>query len=111
VRISANNHKKLLTAYYVIIFVSKHLFIPNFAGVKCGYVVLSQENKPLVESSYEARSEKELAVLVEYIDSSKIEAPEATWLDIILYSRDQIIKENQAMGTTVSFWSSLIYFV
>ncbi len=81
---------------------SKHLFIPNFAGVKCGYVKATPENVLLKESCYEARTEKELAVLIEYIDSSKIESPVATHLDIILYSRDQIIKENEAMGSTVS---------
>ncbi len=87
--------------------ISKHLFIPNFANVKCGYVSASPENIHLKESCYEARSEKELPVLIEYIDSSKIEAPTATHLDIILYSRDQITKENEAMGTVVSVFMFL----
>ncbi len=38
-------------------------------------------------------------MLIQYIDKSKIEAPLATHLDIILYSREQIIKENEAMNT------------
>ncbi len=76
--------------------------MPNFAGVKCGYVVATPENIALKESGYDARKENELAVLVEFIDSSKIESPEATFLDIILYSREQIIKENEAMGSAVS---------
>lgn len=80
---------------------SKHLFIPNFAQVKCGYVLKTEENKPLIESGYEARKENELAVLVEYISREKIEPPEATFLDIILYSREQIILENEAMGSPV----------
>ena len=37
---------------------------------------------------------------MEYINSDKLPAPDATFLDIILYSRDQIIKENEAMGIT-----------
>lgn len=52
----------------------------------------------MIESCYEARKENELAVLIQYIDKSKIEAPLASHLDIILYSREQIINENIAMG-------------
>jgi hypothetical protein len=87
--------------------VSKHLFIPNFANVDCGYTEITEENKPLIESGYDARTEKELAVLVQYIDRNRLPPPKATFLDIILYSREQIIKENQAMGSTVS---SLFFF-
>ena len=76
----------------------KHLFVHNFASVTCGYTKITDETKPLIQSEYEARKEGELAVLVEYIDRNRITAPEATHLDIILYSRDQIIKENEAMG-------------
>jgi hypothetical protein len=82
--------------------VSKHLFIPNFANVDCGYTEITEENKPLIESGYDARTEKELAVLVQYIDRNRLPPPKATFLDIILYSREQLIKENQAMGSTVS---------
>ena len=78
----------------------KHLFVPNFAGVTCGYTKITAENKGLIQSEYEARKEGELAVLVEYISSSKLAAPQATHLDIILYSREQITKENEAMGVT-----------
>ena len=81
---------------------SKHLFIPNFAGVECGYAEITAENQHLIESGYEARKENELAVLVQYIDRNKLAPPQATCLDIILYSREQIIKENEAMGTEVT---------
>eukprot|EP01134_Creolimax_fragrantissima_P007485 CFRG7485T1 len=76
----------------------KHLFVPNFCNVKCGYVAISEENKHLIKTDYEARTEKELPVLVRYFDTSVVEAPTATHLDIILYSREQIMKENEAMG-------------
>ena len=79
----------------------KHLFVPNFANVKCGYVEKTPENIPLIESGYESRKEGELAVLVEYIPRSKMPAVDATHLDIILYSREQITKENIAMGLKV----------
>jgi len=76
----------------------KHLFIENFANVECGYAKITEENKGLIESCYETRKEGELAVLVQYFDRRKVPPPLATHLDIILYSREQIIKENQAMG-------------
>lgn len=80
---------------------SKHVFIPNFANVECGYAEISDANRHLIESCYEARKENELAVLIQYIDRNKLPPPQATCLDIILYSRDQIIKENEAMGSEV----------
>ena len=64
----------------------------------------TDENKHLIESCYESRKENELAVLIEYIDRLKIVAPDATYLDIILYSREQIIKENIAMGSKVCYY-------
>lgn len=78
----------------------KHLFVPNFANIKCGYAKITPENKHLVESCYEARKENELPVLIQYFDKDKVAAPIATYLDIILYSREQIIQENLAMGET-----------
>eukprot|EP01038_Epipyxis_sp_PR26KG_P008305 gene8305-11236_t len=77
----------------------KHLFVPNFAKVKCGYATITAENKSLIESCYEARKADELPVLIQYIPKEVFEPQEATYLDIILYSRDQIIKENIAMGS------------
>ena len=62
---------------------------------------ISPSNKHLIESCYEARTEKELAVLIQYIDRKKLPAPKATHMDVILYSREQIIKENEAMGNPV----------
>ena len=86
----------------------KHLFIPNFAGVRCGYVKLTDEIKSLVKSGYEARKENELPVLIQWIDSADFSAEQATFLDVILYSREQIIEENKATGEvppdTVAPW-------
>eukprot|EP00729_Bicosta_minor_P015242 gene15242-4221_t len=58
---------------------------------------ITEDNKALVESGYEARTEKELAVLTRWFPSSKVEPVNAEWLDIILYSREQINIENAAM--------------
>lgn len=90
-----------LTSVYTLLLNSKHVFVPNFCNMDCGYVEITPDNKHLIESCYEARTEKELPVLVQYIDRTKLEAPKATQLDVILYSREQIIKENEAMGNEV----------
>jgi len=76
----------------------KHIFVENFCGVKCGYTKITDENRHLIKSGYEARKEGELPVLVQWIDAKDCPAPEATHLDVILYSREQIIAENEAMG-------------
>lgn len=86
-------------------FISKHIFVPNFVDMECGYIEKTIESIPFIQSCYEARTEKELAVLIEYIDRTQLAAPKATYLDIILYSREQIIKENQAMGTEVNIYA------
>lgn len=62
-------------------------------------MAITDENRHLIESAYEARKENELAVLIQYVDRQKVIPPQATFLDIILYSREQIIKENEAMGS------------
>jgi len=52
-------------------------------------------------TQYEARTPKELPVLTRYFPSSAInpsDLPVATFIDVILYSREQIRKENAAMG-------------
>lgn len=76
----------------------KHIFVPNFMNVKCGYAKITPENSHLIESCYEARKESELPVLIQYFDRNKVEAPLASHLDIILYSREQINLENIAMN-------------
>ena len=78
----------------------KHLFIENFCNVECGYAKIVPENKHLIESCYDARKEGELAVLIQYFDRQQVPPPQATHLDIILYSLEQIIQENKEMGET-----------
>lgn len=56
--------------------------------------------KIFFRSTYEARTEKELAVLKRYFSAEDIKLEKSKFLDIILYSKDQIQKENEAMGNT-----------
>lgn len=78
----------------------KHLFVPNFANVECGYVALTEDNKNLLRCCYESRNEGELPVLVSYFEKKSVEQPKATYLDVILYSKEQIELEHVAMGKT-----------
>jgi len=85
----------------------KHLFVPNvlsndggfWSDVNVGALTITEENAHLLRSGYEARTPKELPVLSRWfpLDSAG-KLPTATWLDIILYSREQIDKENAAMN-------------
>jgi hypothetical protein len=77
----------------------KHIFVPCFLeGAFAEAVPITDENKNLLLSEYQARTEKELSVLVRWFPLGSIQAPKATYLDLILYSREQLIKETLAMG-------------
>jgi hypothetical protein len=78
----------------------KHFFVRNFVGnhLKTPVVKITPENERLLRSGYEARTPEELPVLQRWFDAKDVTTPTAEWLDIILYSGDQIVKENAAMG-------------
>ncbi len=79
----------------------KHLFVPNFTPAKLNYLKITTENEGSLRSAYEARTEQELPVLVRWFPQELSPAPTvAKFLDIILYSREQIRKEAAAMGRT-----------
>jgi hypothetical protein len=63
---------------------------------------ITPANEGLIRTEYEARTPKELPVLTRYFPSESIpqdSLPPATYLDVILYSRSQIIAENLATET------------
>lgn len=73
--------------------------MPNFVGAKINYLEITPENEGLMRSGYDARTEQELPVMVRWFPAETAgEPPVATFLDVILYSRDQIRKETAAMG-------------
>lgn len=81
----------------------KHIFLRNTLSDKlqAADVLITPENEKLIRSGYEARTPKELAVLTRWIDAKDLEGqaiPPAQWLDVILYSREQIRKESAATG-------------
>ena len=73
---------------------SKHVFVPNFAKVKRTAIAITPENEMHLRTGYEARTEKELPVLSRWFPRENVGDPgEAAFLDVILYSREQIRKE------------------
>lgn len=79
----------------------KHLFVENdFTDARVNVLPITSENEHLLRTEYVARNEKELPVLQRYFPKELFgdDLPKANYLDLILYSRDQINKENEAMN-------------
>ena len=83
----------------------KHIFLTNdFTknDARVNVLEMTKENEHLIRTEYVARNDQELPILQRFIPSSSledsIELPVAQYLDFILYSREQINKENESMG-------------
>jgi len=80
----------------------KHLFVENDFTDACTNVLpITPENEGMLRTKYEARNEKELPVLVRFFPQELVgtdNLPKAKYLDLILYSREQIRAENAAKG-------------
>jgi hypothetical protein len=71
----------------------KHLFLRNDSPTKAGVARITPENQHLLRSGYESRRPEELPVLGRWFEG--LEAPRAEFLDLILYSREQLEKEDE----------------
>lgn len=93
----------------------KHLFVINdFTDARVSVLPITEDNERHLRTRYEARTERELPVLTRHFDRESLLLdggggkderdvfPVAGYLDLILYSREQIEKENAAMGKTPS---------
>ncbi len=85
----------------------KHLFIKNdFTDAQVNVLPITNDNQDKIRTKYEARNDKELPVLnrffpLELVANSNNDnntLPVAKYLDLILYSREQINMENEAQG-------------
>jgi hypothetical protein len=65
----------------------------NWTGTRCLTIPITEANRHLLRSGYEARSKAELPVLTRWFEG--IEAPVADYLIPILYSRAQLEKEGE----------------
>jgi hypothetical protein len=63
----------------------------NWTSTRCLTVPVTAENRHLLRSAYEARTRAELPVLVRWFEG--VEPPQADYLVVILYSREQLAKE------------------
>jgi len=63
----------------------------NWTSTRCLAVPITEHNRHLLRSRYEARSSDELPVLVRWFEG--LEPPVADYLIVILYSREQLLKE------------------
>ena len=76
----------------------KHVFIPNeYDDVAVSALPITDANRHLLETAYARRRPEEFAVLTRFFPPDKVTAPRAEWLDIILYSREQLVKEHAAL--------------
>jgi hypothetical protein len=63
----------------------------NWTSTRCSVLPISADNRHLLRSAYEARTQNELPVLVRWFEG--IEPPVANYLLPILYSREQLALE------------------
>ena len=63
----------------------------NWTSTRCLTVPITDDNRHLLCSDYEARTRDELPVLVRWFEN--IDPPVADYLIVILYSREQLAKE------------------
>lgn len=63
----------------------------NWTSTRCLTTPITDDNRHLLRSAYEARTKDELPVLVRWFEG--IEPPVANYFGVILYSREQLAKE------------------
>ena len=71
----------------------KHLFIENWTDALHGVVKITDRNEQLLHTGYVARREGELPVLSRWFDALDVDLKPAPYLDIILYSAEQLSSE------------------
>jgi len=64
----------------------------NWTDTPCGSVEITEANRHLLRSDYEARTAEELPILTRWFEG--IEAPRAAYLQVILYDAVQLARED-----------------
>ncbi len=85
-----NEHSPLVVLDGYAPFCKLHVH-RNWTATRCLTVPVTEANRHLLRSAYEARNQSELPVLVRWFED--IEPPVADYLIVILYSREQLVKE------------------
>jgi len=68
----------------------------NWTATRCLTVPITDDNRHLLRSTYEARTDAELPVLVRWFEG--VPAPVADYLLVIVYSREQLLKEGDVVN-------------
>ena len=85
-----NTHAPLAVLEGYASFCKLHVH-RNWTPTRCLAVPITDDNRHLLRSDYEARNEAELPVLVRWFEG--LEPPVANYLIPILYSREQLARE------------------
>lgn len=75
----------------------KHVFIPNFTDATVGAEAVTPQNAHLLRSGYQKRRPEEAAVLARWFPRTAVAARRARCLDVICYSREQLLLEHAAL--------------
>ena len=86
--LNANAPLKVLDGYAPFCKLHVHR---NWTSTRCLTVPVTDANRHLLRTAYEARTREELPVLVRWFEG--VEPPVADYLVVILYSREQLAKE------------------
>lgn len=87
-----NEHEPLKVLDGYAAFCKLHVH-RNWTSTRCLTIPITDANRHLLRSGYEARSKAELPVLVRWFEGT--EAPVADYLVVILYDRAQLLKEGE----------------
>lgn len=73
----------------------KLIAIPNFTNAKVGSMPIDMANYQYLRSGYSSRTEKELPVMSRWFELP-LPAPVADYLVVVVYSREQLLKEHDS---------------
>lgn len=90
--LNANAPDRVLDGYAPF---CKLLVHRNWTSTRCLTIPVTDDNRHLLRSGYEARSREELPVLTRWFEG--LLAPVAGWLLVIVYDRAQLAKEGTAI--------------
>jgi hypothetical protein len=76
----------------------KLVFVPNVTNARTGTLPITPENDIWLKSEYKARTDGELPVLVRWLEMPQDKVPQATFLCIVLYDKEQLAKEGTDIG-------------
>ncbi|CAD2084560.1 conserved protein, unknown function [Plasmodium vinckei brucechwatti] len=90
----------------------KHIFVENFTDATIEAIEINSNNRALIKTDYISRRDTELPVLIRWVSKKDIkENMKAKYLDLILYSREQIEKENQETNNIPKVKSTCLYSI